>query len=65
MVHDARGVVTAVGFSRASGFPVSAGAFQRTFSGPGATPDGFLARIDPRKSGFASLIYSTYVGGGA
>lgn len=39
----------------------SASAYQRTYGG--FTTDGFLARVNPAKSGTASLEYFTYVGG--
>ena len=39
-------------------------AFQRTQTdAPGQNPVGFIAKFDTTKSGAASLIYSTYIGG--
>ena len=43
------------------GFPVTTGGLQQTPSNDFGT--GFLTRIDTTKSGSASLIYSTYLGG--
>lgn len=42
-------------------FPTTSGAFQSTLSSP--LGNGFLTRIDTTKSGNASLVYSTYLGG--
>jgi hypothetical protein len=44
-------------------FPTTAGAFEATF--PASTNDytGYVARFDTSKSGAASLIYATYLGG--
>jgi Abnormal spindle-like microcephaly-assoc'd, ASPM-SPD-2-Hydin/Beta-propeller repeat len=42
-------------------FPVTAGAFQSTLNT--VNGNAFLTRIDTTKSGAASLIYSTYLGG--
>jgi hypothetical protein len=41
-----------------SDFPVTAGAFQSTFSG---APQGFLAKVNPS----GALVYSTFIGGTA
>ncbi|MCA1679503.1 MAG: hypothetical protein LC777_11410, partial [Actinobacteria bacterium] len=56
--HDA--YVTGATFS--PDFPVTSGAFDST---PNGGQDAFVSRIDTRKSGAASLEYSTYLGGGA
>lgn len=53
---DSTGGVLAAGFTPSADFPVVA-AWQTS---RGGDVDGFLARIDP---GFASLTWSTYVGG--
>jgi len=53
------GVATVVG-SAGTGFPVTAGAYQTTFQGPGAGTDGFLTRLNPRGN---AVHYSTYLGG--
>ncbi|HXN21356.1 MAG TPA: SBBP repeat-containing protein [Candidatus Dormibacteraeota bacterium] len=42
-------------------FPVTSGAYQSTLNS--ASGNAFLTRIDTTKSGTASLIYSTYLGG--
>jgi Beta-propeller repeat len=41
-------------------FPVTAGAIQTSYGGNG---DAFVAKINPRQKGAASLVYSTYLGG--
>jgi hypothetical protein len=45
----------------ATAFPVTAGAFQSALSSTNG--NAFVTRIDTTKSGSASLIYSTYLGG--
>jgi hypothetical protein len=56
---DGNPVIAGSTFS--SDFPVN-GAFRTTFEG---TREGFLAKLDPRREGQASLVYSTFLGGGA
>jgi hypothetical protein len=46
----------------AAGFPTTAGAYQTTFGG--APADAYLAKFNTNASGAASLVYSTYLGGG-
>ena len=58
---DSLGMAYVTGFTGSSNFPTTAGAFQVAFGG-GST-DAFIAKLDPTKSGAASLIYSTYLGG--
>jgi hypothetical protein len=57
--------VVGISFSTPGGalanFPVTAGAFQSTLNT--VNGNAFLTRIDTTKSGAASLIYSTYLGG--
>jgi hypothetical protein len=56
--------VYATGIAYSSNFPATPGAFQSTNqASPNTTPNGFVARFDPSKSGAASLVYSTYLGG--
>jgi hypothetical protein len=59
--------ITGVAYSGASTFPLTASAFQKTQTGanapPSQNPVGFIAKFDTTKSGAASLIYSTYIGG--
>lgn len=62
---DARGLIYVTGTtsSGASGkvkFPVTANALQPDLSG---SSDAFLTIIDPDKSGLASLVYSSFLGG--
>jgi hypothetical protein len=47
--------------SAGAGFPTTAGAYQTAYV---AGNDAFLAKIDPALSGTASLLYSSYLGGG-
>lgn len=42
-------------------FPISPGAFQRF---PVGQLEAFVTKIDPRQQGAASLVYSTFLGGG-
>jgi uncharacterized protein (TIGR03437 family) len=60
---DSDGLITVTGGTNSLAFPVSKNAFQKYNGGPSPTEQGFLARLDPSKSGAASLIYSTYLGG--
>jgi hypothetical protein len=61
---DAAGLVYVTGFtdstSGAGKFPVTANALQ---GGLGGMQDAFLCIIDPTKSGSASLVYSSFLGG--
>jgi len=61
---DSAGNVYVVGYTGSTNFPVSSGAYQ-TSCAKGCTNntlDGFITKFDPSGS---SLIYSTYLGGGA
>ena len=58
---DSFGMVYVAGVTSSSNFPTTSGAFQVAFGGGNA--DAFIAKLDPTKSGAASLIYSTYLGG--
>ncbi|MBK8975935.1 MAG: hypothetical protein IPM29_08405 [Planctomycetes bacterium] len=62
---DAGGIVTVGGGSWVGSppdpFPTTAGAPQS--AAPGAALDGFLARLDPSRTGAAQLVYSTLLGG--
>ncbi|HEV2348299.1 MAG TPA: choice-of-anchor D domain-containing protein [Terriglobia bacterium] len=69
---DAAGAVYVAGGTQSSDFPTTVGAYQASFGGTTladcsasgfACGDGFITKIDPTKSGTASLIYSTYLGG--
>jgi hypothetical protein len=63
---DAAGLVYVTGFTDSGGgsgatkFPVTANALQSDLSG---LQDAFLCIIDPTKSGAASLVYSSFLGG--
>lgn len=47
--------------STGNDLPVTAGAFQHNFGG--GQSDAFVARIDPRAKGAATLKYASYIGG--
>jgi hypothetical protein len=49
------------GYTTSTDFPVTAGAFQTIFGG--GNSDAFIAKIDPTKTGAASLVYGTFLGG--
>lgn len=57
---DANGQVVIAGTTSSSNFPTSAGALQSVYGGRG---DAFVAKLDTAKSGPASLVLSTYLGG--
>jgi len=58
---DSDGMAYIAGMTASSSFPTSTGAFQAAYGG-GAS-DAFIAKLDPTKSGPASLVYATYLGG--
>ena len=58
---DSLGMAYVAGVTSSSDFPTTSGAFQTAYGGGNA--DAFIAKLDPTKSGAASLIYSTYLGG--
>jgi len=64
---DALGQAYVVGATRSGNFPVSSGAFQRSYAGgagnvSGSGGDGFVANLNASGS---SLLYSTFLGGDA
>ena len=58
---DTAGMAYIAGMTESLDFPTSSSAFQRVFGG--GTSDAFIAKLDPTKSGSASLVYATYLGG--
>ena len=61
---DAAGNAYVTGVTDSSDFPISSGAYQSTFTGGAFTSSvTFVTKLDPTKSGNASRIYSTYLGG--
>lgn len=68
---DAQGLVYLTGVTNSAGigagaiiFPLTSNALQPIFGGnPVHNTDAFLAIIDPSKSGLASLVYSSFLGG--
>lgn len=59
---DIDGTVTLVGNTLSLDFPTTPNAFSRTIL-PQNGSDGFITKLDPRRSGAAQLVYSTYFGG--
>jgi hypothetical protein len=57
---DVKGVVTIAGTTESPGFPTTSNSFDTTFNG---RDDAFVTRLDPRKTGAAQLVYSTFLGG--
>lgn len=58
---DPLGKVYVTGFTGSANFPTTSGALQTTFGG--GNSDAFVAKLDTSKSGAASLVYSTFLGG--
>jgi uncharacterized protein (TIGR03437 family) len=63
LAADAAGLVYAGGTANSSHFPVTQSAYQKNRLGPDY--DGFVAKFDPSQTGAASLLYSSYLGGGS
>lgn len=65
---DGAGNVYVAGDGTSSNFPTTANAFQQNYANGGsggfAVGDAFVAKFNPSLSGPASLVYSTYLGGG-
>ncbi len=64
---DLSGDIYVAGIAYSSNFPVAKHALQASDKGSGGRPtqtsNAFIAKLDPTKSGPASPIYSTYLGG--
>ncbi|MEO7653439.1 MAG: SBBP repeat-containing protein, partial [Bryobacteraceae bacterium] len=58
---DATGKVYITGSTFSTDYPISDRAYQSNQRGQG---DAFVTKFDPALSGFASILYSTYIGGG-
>jgi len=56
---DGSGDAYVTGQTRSTNFPVTPGAFQRSFDAGGSV-DGFVAKVNPSGS---ALVYATYLGG--
>ena len=61
VTSDLAGNVYLTGFTEASDFPI-VGGFQTDVINP--VGNAFVARIDTTQTGVASLVYSSYLGGG-
>ena len=69
---DSSGNIYVVGDTNSADFPTTPNAFDRTYSSSPPCDwwgmcegDAFFAKINPAKTGAASLVYSTYIGGSA
>jgi len=60
---DSLGNVIVSGQTQSSNFPTTPGAFKTALSGAGQG-DAFITKVNPSVSGTASLLYSSYFGGG-
>jgi len=60
ITYDSKGQIYVTGGTQSTDFP-GPGAFQTALAGE---QDAFVARYDPSRSGSASLVYATYLGGG-
>jgi hypothetical protein len=58
---DTSGMAYVAGVTASTNFPTTSGAFQTVYAG--GNTDAFIAKLDTTKSGSASLVYSTYLGG--
>jgi hypothetical protein len=58
---DTSGMAYVAGVTASTNFPTTSGAFQKVYGG--GNTDAFIAKLDTTKSGSASLVYSTYLGG--
>jgi hypothetical protein len=57
---DPTGNAYVAGITNSVSFPVTAGAYDRTFNDVGSNPDFFVAKVSPTGS---TLLYATYLGG--
>lgn len=58
---DSDGNIYVTGWTPATDFPVTTGAYSETYNG--GSYDIWAAKIDPTGSGLSSLVYCTYIGG--
>lgn len=56
------GRVFVAGWTDATDFPTTSGAYQTTFGGGTNQGDGYVTCLDPLQTGAAQLVWSTYVG---
>ncbi len=62
-IAAAKGKIYVTGYTSSKDYPVTTNAYQSAL--PGGSFDGWVAEFDPSQSGSASLVASTYLGGGA
>lgn len=60
ITNDTSGDMYVAGYTEASDFPTSTGAFDRTLNG---NSDGFMVKLSPDGNGANDLVYSTFIGG--
>ena len=67
---DSAGMVYLTGATNSQAFPVSSGAYEKTFggqltntNGTEGVGDAFVTELNPSVQGSAQLVYSTYLGG--
>lgn len=60
---DSSSIAYVVGVTTSTDFPTTANGFQQTSPAGNVIATIFVSRIDTTKSGAASLVYSTYLGG--
>jgi hypothetical protein len=73
MVMDQTGLILATGRTQSADFPMTTGGEPSIFNSapylkpgnPGPGDEPYLVKIDPSLSGAASLVYSTFLGGGS
>jgi hypothetical protein len=62
---DSAGNAYVTGYTTSGDFPITPGAYMPFKPAPASSlVDAFVAKFDPTASGAASLVYSTYLGGG-
>jgi hypothetical protein len=57
---DDAGVITVAGYTGASDFPTTSGAYSTAKNG---MDDAFVSRLDPRQTSTTQLVYSSFLGG--
>jgi hypothetical protein len=62
---DGSKIAYVIGATSSADFPTTANGLQTTSPAGNVNGTGFVAKIDTKKSGNASLVYSTYLGGEA
>jgi len=58
---DGSGNIYVAGWTESTNFPITAGAYEGLLSG--TSSNAFVTKLNPKLTGSASLVYSTYLGG--